>query len=276
MNLVFSEDGGLWSDPIIPHETETETEHGFVSLFPYGEGFFATWLDGRNTGGGHGHGGGPMTLRAAFLTREGKVLEEFLLDDRICDCCQTSAVLVDGKPVVAYRDRSESEIRDMSIVRWDGTHWSDPSTIHDDGWVISGCPVNGPVLSSMGTSVAAAWFTSPDGQSRVNLSFSEDGGQDFSEPLQIDLGSPLGRIDMVMSAPGKVHVVWMEANGDDARIILGAYEAQGSIGEIKTLATTSSERSSGFPRMTLTGNQILVAWRDMTDAGGIAMSSIKI
>ena len=44
--MVFSRDGGkTWSEPVIPHETETPTEHGFVSILPWEDGYIAAWLD---------------------------------------------------------------------------------------------------------------------------------------------------------------------------------------------------------------------------------------
>ena len=46
-------------------------------------------------------------------------------------------------PVVVYRDRSEQEIRDISIVRLHDGKWSQPSSVFEDNWKINGCPVNG-------------------------------------------------------------------------------------------------------------------------------------
>jgi len=276
VNMVFSSNGTNWSDPTIPHETVTQTEHGFLSLLPYKDGFFGAWLDGRNTGGAHGHGEGAMSLRGAFLDNKGNVKEEFELDDRICDCCQTTAVITENGPVVAYRDRSEDEIRDMSVVRWTGTEWTEPMTINADNWFIPGCPVNGPVLASNGDKLAAAWFTSPEQQSKINLSFSDDGGASFSEPMKIDLGNPIGRVDMIMLENNEVFVSWMEANRNDATIIVGRFNAQGAVEEPFVLAKNKSERASGFPRMTLAGDHILFAWRDLLGESSVRTARIKI
>jgi hypothetical protein len=111
-----------WAKPKILHDDGKQAEHGFVSLVPYGDKFFVTWLDGRNTvlegmeNRDHDHHG-EMSLRAAILDSNGNKLNEWELDKRTCDCCQTTAAITENGPVVIYRDRSEEEIRDMSIVR---------------------------------------------------------------------------------------------------------------------------------------------------------------
>src|SRR5690606_17001768 len=51
--LAMSPDGGRrWSAPVSPHDDGTQTEHGFVSMWPATAGGLGlAWLDGRNTGG---------------------------------------------------------------------------------------------------------------------------------------------------------------------------------------------------------------------------------
>jgi hypothetical protein len=283
VNLVFAKDWGQsWSNPTIPHETKTQTEHGFVTLLPYEEGYFATWLDGRNTGGGHGseedHDGhhGAMTLRAAFIDTEGSVKEEFELDDRTCDCCQTTAVITLNGPVVAYRDRSEEEIRDIALVRWDGEGWTSPEIPNPDHWLIPGCPVNGPVLATNGQDVAMAWFTSPDEHSMMKLAFSRDMARNFSKPVRIDLGNAIGRIDMVMVEDGSVYLTWMEATGEQGQLILAHYNKEGQLINQSTIAENRSDRASGFPRMARTEDFLFIAWRDINTEPGIKTIRVKI
>src|SRR5690606_34451461 len=125
-----------------------------------------SWLDGRNTSGGHhDHQGGEMTLRAAIVNPDGSLENEFLLDESVCDCCQTSSAMTSNGPVVVYRDRTETEMRDISIVRFDGENWTKPVTIHNDSWEIAGCPVNWPRVAAVENTVAVAWFTAPEGES---------------------------------------------------------------------------------------------------------------
>ncbi len=107
VNVVRSLNAGNWSDPLVPHNDKTLTEHGFVTMIPLeNRSFQLAWLDGRYTGGGdHGsHGGGAMTIRSAIMDMEGNLSEEVELDNRVCDCCQTGGAMTSNGPVIVYRD----------------------------------------------------------------------------------------------------------------------------------------------------------------------------
>ena len=60
-----------------------------------------------------------------------------LVDDRVCDCCQTAAALTSDGPVVVYRDRTEDEIRDIHISRLIDGAWTESRAVSDDGWYIT-------------------------------------------------------------------------------------------------------------------------------------------
>ncbi len=187
-----------------------------------------------------------------------------MIDPRTCDCCQTAAVSTPRGLVVAYRDRTGDEIRDISIARLENGRWSAPVALHADGWKITGCPVNGPALDARGDRVAAAWFTSAQDTDRVLVAFSDDGGNHFGAPLRVDLGAPLGRVDTRCLADGSALVLWLESMGEGpgARICLRRVGGESGLDSAVTVATTGSARSSGFPRMTLTKDRVVVAWTD--------------
>ena len=50
-----------------------------------------------------------MTLRYASFDGEGNKIEESLLDDKVCDCCQTDAAMTSKGPIIVYRNRSDEE-----------------------------------------------------------------------------------------------------------------------------------------------------------------------
>jgi hypothetical protein len=254
-----------WSEPIKLHRDSVNAEHGFVSMLPMDDGnFFLTWLDGRNTmsadaGEHEGHGGGgAMTIRAATLSTNLDLSNEVELDGRVCDCCQTSATMTDKGPVVTYRDRSEDEIRDMSIVRLVNGSWTSPETINNDHWNIAGCPVNGPRIVARSNNVAVAWFTSPDGVAKVNLAFSNNSGATFAEPIQLDQGKAIGRVDIDMIDAETIFVSWME--GSD--VVAAKVDNEGNILKRYQLTASSESRSSGFPQIALIGNEVMLAWTD--------------
>ncbi len=113
-----------------------------------------------------------MTLRSALIGLDGlKVGKDTELDARTCDCCQTDSARTREGLVVVYRDRSETGVRDIALVRQTPTGWSEPVQVARDGWLIDACPVNGPAVDARGDTVVVAWFTAAD-KPRVRLAFS--------------------------------------------------------------------------------------------------------
>lgn len=266
VKLTTSNDNGKnWSVPFLLNDDKKQAEHGFVTILPYGDNFFVTWLDGRNTvmegmeemDHHEGHHGA-MSLRAAVIDVKGKKINEWELDNKTCDCCQTTAAITANGPVVIYRDRSDEEIRDMSIVRLIGDQWTEPKAIHNDNWKIAGCPVNGPRVAAEGNNLAVAWFSAATDTSKVNVIFSTDGGDTFGKPIRVDEKSAIGRVDIAMINDKSIIVSWMEGT----MIKAAKVHADGTIEPSIIIASSSESRSSGFPQMTKSGNQIIFAWTD--------------
>ena len=142
MLALSSDDGATWGAPFRAHDDDSPTEHGFASMVPWRDGAALVWLDGRamasaagvhaagggvSAAGGDGHAGGgnagergAMTLRFRTLSPKGDLGPEMLLDERTCECCQTSLTRVGDGLVAAYRDRGASEVRDIAVVRGAG------------------------------------------------------------------------------------------------------------------------------------------------------------
>lgn len=264
VKIVTSADLGItWSSPKTLHNDGKKAEHGFVSMIPYGENYFISWLDGRNTSiegaGGHDKGHhGQMTIRAAIVDKQGNKSGEWELDNRVCDCCQTSAAVTTDGPIVVYRDRSEQEIRDISIVRFVNGQWTSPKSVFPDNWKIDGCPVNGPRAAAEGNNLAVAWFSSPDKKPTVSVAFSTDGGATFGSPIRIDEGKAIGRVDLVFLDEKTVMVTWMEGAAIRAVKVHNDGKKESSM----LIASSSESRSSGFPQMTKSGNDLVFAWTD--------------
>ncbi len=264
IKLVASANAGkTWGAPTILHDDGKKAEHGFVSITPYNNQFLVAWLDGRKTAmeGDHNkHEGhhGEMTLRAALLDKTGAKTKEWELDGRICDCCQTTIAVTDNGPIIVYRDRSDEEIRDMSIVRFVNGEWTQSKTIFPDEWKIAGCPVNGPRADAIGNNLAIAWFSMKDNKSEVKVIFSNDGGATFQQPIQVDEGKPIGRVDIVMLDKETAMVSWMEGSTIKAIKV----NADGLKEQPVVIAESSDSRSSGFPQMTKAGDKLFFAWAD--------------
>ena len=290
---LSSDDGATWSEPFRAHDDQSPTEHGFVSMVPWGDGAGLTWLDARamagDAGGGEhvagvgehvaGAGGrerGAMSVRFRTLAPDGQLGPEVLLDDRTCECCQTALARVGEGLVAAYRDRSESEVRDIAVVRGAGERWTAPAPLSTDGWVIPGCPVNGPQLSGDDGALASAWYTGVDGRPQVYAAFSADGGATFGPRIRVDEGLPLGRVDIERLDDGSAVVAWLEASDDTPRVLARRVGPDGSLGTPLLISETAGERSSGFPRMVRTGDEFLFAWTIPGEGGGVRVRSVRL
>lgn len=269
IQLARSTDGGeTWSRLGKLHDDDTATEHGFVSVVPAAAGFEAVWLDGRGMASG-----GTMTLSAAMVD-EGPG-EATVLDADVCTCCQTDAVRTDAGLVAVYRDHTEDEIRDISIVRRTGDGWSEPRSVHDDGWRIRGCPVNGPAVAAGDGHLAVAWFTAAQDRPRVLLALSHDGGASFEAPLEIDGDRPIGRVAVVATDTG-VLVSWLGRSADAAGVCLRRVSWDGEAGARRQLGATGATRASGFPRMARSGDRVVLVWLDTTAPSRLRAALISL
>lgn len=263
VHIAQSADGGdTWSKSLVPHLDGKKAEHGFVSLLPATDGALAAvWLDGREmTTGGGTHGRGAMTLRYVEILADGKLRKPALLDTRVCECCQTSATMTQEGPVVVYRDRSQDEVRDIGVVRRINGVWTKPVLVCRDDWNIAGCPVNGPSIAASGKHVAVAWFTAAESQSRVKLALSHDAGASFGEPIMIDKGNPVGRVEVVMRDDGRAFICWLTHVEDAGAIRMRSIAADGTLRPAVTIAPSGTGRRNGFPQMVCVGNELVFAW----------------
>ena len=264
LRLAFSRDRGrTWSAAVTPHHDGTRTEHGFGSLFPMaGQGLGVVWLDGRQMkeGGHEGMDAGNMSLRSAMFGPDGNQASEMLIDDRVCECCPlATAVTADG-PIVAYRNRTTDEIRDIYISRMVEGKWTEPRAVHHDNWRIAACPVNGPALSANGRDVAIAWFTAVGDEGHVYTAFSSNAGETFGQPIRIDDVGAVGRVDVELLADGSAAVTWIEFAEQRSSFRIRRAERGGARSASMAVSAIAAGRSSGYPRMARRGNELLFAW----------------
>ncbi len=265
--LSFSRDGGAtWDAPMTPHDDGTETEHGFVTLVPAGpDRLQMVWLDGRNMAGHEESSAemySAMTLRFAEFDATGGLRVGAELDARTCSCCQTSAVNTPSGLLVAYRDRTQEEIRDIVTLHNRAGRWQEPAPVYRDGWHIDACPVNGPSLDARGQHAVVAWFSGAGDSPRVQVAFSMDAGKSFSKPVIVDGGRPLGRVDVVLVANDAALVSWVELAGDHAQVKLRRVYRDGRMDMPETLVRVDPSRLSGFPRMARRNDEVLIAWTE--------------
>lgn len=277
VNIAFSND---WENVITPHKDETATEHGFVSMIPWKNGnILAVWLDGRQTANRaddeYYNIDYAMTLRGAIISSDGKIQKKFLIDDSVCDCCQTTLTKTANGAIVAYRNRTDNEIRDIYVSRFDGEAWSQPQNVYADKWNIGACPVNGPKIVAEGSNVTIAWYTGAGDAPKVKTAFSKDDGVTFSDPLILNKNKALGRVDAVIQGE-KSYISWMEKGEKEDILKVALVKNEKKITE-KTIGNIKGSRSSGFPQMEMFKRDLIFAWTKVDSAStGIITKKLKL
>lgn len=285
--LVRSLDHGMnWSAPRKAHDDATQTEHGFVSMWPQSDGSLGVaWLDGRNTldaggpkdtgghdeshndGHGDGHGSGAMSLRAAVFDANLRASAAAEIDTMTCDCCQTDAAATAEGAVLVYRDRTGNEIRDIYATRFDGKTWSKPARVHADDWTMPACPVNGPSVAARQKDVVVAWYTAAGDMPTVKLARSVDGGATFAEPVAVDSGvATQGRVAVAVDAR-QVWLLWLREEAGAQSLWLARYtpDLSKQLQRTKLADLQGKGRATGFPKLALNGTATHVVWTDVVN-----------
>lgn len=265
-DILFSQswDRGLsWSEPVRPHTDGTPTEHGFVSIHAEGDSAALLWLDGRKTGteAADGPEASSMTLRAAVVGPRGTLDREQLVDGMVCDCCQTDVALSPAGPIAVYRDRTVEEIRDIYVTRFRDGQWQAGVPIAEDGWVIGGCPVNGPAIDADAGLVAVAWFSAAEKRPVVRAAISTNSGRTFKGDAEIASKSASGHVGVAVIDRHSVVVSWVESDRHGTNAInIRSLATGGTLGPAQTVGRSNLLRI--YPQMIRSNDKLILAWTD--------------
>jgi len=266
---AISADGGTtWSEPFNPHTDGTDTEHGFVTIFPNDDGVGMVWLDGRKmvnevTDDVAASG---MTLRSATFAADLSSTSEVLVDNLTCDCCQTDVAITAEGPVAVYRDRTVKEIRDIYVSRLIDGEWQKGEAVSNDNWEIPGCPVNGPVINASGSDVVIAWFSAGDARPRVQAAWSVDSGKTFSAPIEVSTDQPLGHVGSALLPNGDLVVSWHHnTGGGTAGLNLRRVSASGELGDVYVLQEAADIFAFSVPQLLLHNDDLIASWTSKID-----------
>ncbi|MBO9573269.1 MAG: exo-alpha-sialidase, partial [Chitinophagaceae bacterium] len=159
INYAQSFDNGkTWSEAKkLVHDTAGyDQRYSDVTLLNNGE-VGIMWLDNRKKTDKEGSA-------VYFAVTGGKdgFKNERLISESSCQCCRTS-LYADSKGNIhaLYRGIINDSIRDMiHIVSSDGGRtFTSPKKIHNDNWVLRGCPHTGPSMTENKQGLHFAWFT---------------------------------------------------------------------------------------------------------------------
>ncbi|NQX81902.1 MAG: hypothetical protein HRT66_07915 [Flavobacteriaceae bacterium] len=108
--------------------------------------------------------------------------------------------------------------------------------------------------------MAVAWFTAPEGEAKVNVVFSADGGENFDTPINISKINPMGRVDIAMVDDSNAIVSWVESEEAGGMLKFVTVNKSGEISEPMVISSDINARRNGFPQMELVNNKLYFAW----------------
>ena len=262
LRLAYSKDEGkTWSKPVAPHHDKTKQQHGFASLFEMPDkSLGVVWLDGRDMAKDPEKGA--MDVYFASFDSSWKQTAESAVNARVCECCQTSAAITADGPIVAFRDRTEDDIRDIHVTRVEQGKWTDPVSVHDDKWKIDACPVNGPAVAARGKDVVVAWFTALDDNGKAYAAFSHDSGRTWGTPIRLDDSAALGHVDVELLDDGSAVATWVEFVKERSQFRARKVLASGERSKPIVISGEGTARVSGYPHVTKRGSDLVFAWTE--------------
>lgn len=265
LNVSYSKDNGkTWARPFMPHHDGTEQQHGFPSFFELpGNGLGVIWLDGRSVQPDETHPeGGGMIVRYAAYDGSWKRTAEGAVDVQACECCSTTAAVTSDGVLIAYRDRSDKEIRDIAVSRFENGKWTEPTHVHDDNWEVFACPVNGPMLSARGRDAVVAWFTAKEDKGQAWAAFSNDAGRTWGQPIRLDDGSSLGRVGVDLLDDGTAIASWVEYADKRGQFKVRRIQPSGARSDAIGIASASAKLAMDSPRIVRRGKELVFAWTE--------------
>ncbi|WP_221048844.1 sialidase family protein [Methylogaea oryzae] len=273
IRLARSADGGrTWSEPARPYGDDARVYDAQMSLAALPAGRLAlVWTDKRHVqaeGAGHAehseHAAHAQRyqLIATVMDAALRPGEEITLDSDVCSCCRSDTAAQGGELVTVYRDHAGSEVRDIAAARWNPAGEVRSGPVHVDGWVLNGCPSNGPAVDMRGAQAVVAWFTAADGAGRVRLAFSSDAGASFGDPIEVD-SEAVGYADTVLLEDGSAMVSWRGRNGPQEELRAARVAPNGAVlGRVTIYQGGFPNWPSKYPELERAGGKAYVAWTD--------------
>jgi hypothetical protein len=254
-----SRDGLHWSEPVMAHHDHSPVQHGLASMVASGPHeasiFWLQALKGED---------GPVSLMRTIVGADGKEIKEEDLDSDVCSCCPTSVVKTSKGLLVAYRDHTPQDIRDIAVLRFENGKWSPSKILYPDKWQINACPVNAASASAKDNRVAIAWYSEAGDNPRVQIIFSPDAGMSFGKPTAVSTKDAQGYASTALTGD-RAFVSWIEEGERTARVLARFVSSAGAAGPVLQVAE-GSRQSLGYPQLLQAGTETWIAWGDSANA----------
>jgi len=197
----------------------------------------------------------------------------------VCFCCKTAmASGPAGELYLAWRHVYAGNLRDMAFTssRDGGRTFAPPSRVSEDGWVINGCPEDGPSLAADRQSrVHIVWPTvvRENGESVKTLfhAITRD-GQTFSARVRLPSKGQANHPQIAIAGDGSLMMAWDESGDGPRRIALarGRVDPAGRV-SIERLISDPL-RTGMYPALATAQDGLILAWT----SGDAAASVIRV
>jgi len=260
MYVSASKDGLRWTPPLMAHQDRSPVQHALVSMVASGDREASlVWLEALKGEDA------PSALKRTVVSSDGKVVKEESLDSDVCTCCPTSIVKTSRGLLVAYRDHTPQDIRDIATIRFENGRWLPSKILNPDKWEINACPVNGASAAAKDNRVAIAWYTEAQDSARTQLVFSSDGGATFGRPIRVSTGNSFGHVSAALDDQGGAFVSWLEeGKGADGVLLLVRQVTGAGVAGPVTQVAQGSRSIIGYPRLLHAGSETWIAWGNST------------
>lgn len=257
---VQSPDGGRsWTRPVsVWPEKDGTTSISFSGICRLGDGEIGIgWLG--TAGNDDEEMGRPVQF--ARSDKAGGFESPVLVDPGACECCRVAVGSgKNGQVIVAYRDLLPGNVRDISVAVSNngGRSFGIPADFSGDGWVIEGCPHNGPSVATGNGDPVIAWYSGGN-RLGVHLAHLKSSGE---QTARSDLSGEGRFVQACILPDGRCMAVYNEDHSDGdsiySRIML---QASGSESE-KTRQVSVPGVHAFYPMIqSVDKGHVIVSWK---------------
>ncbi|TAH15862.1 MAG: exo-alpha-sialidase [Runella slithyformis] len=185
------------------------------------------------------------------ITKNGVFQPEKVIDPVVCDCCNIS-LLVDAKGAlnVYYRDNND-DVRDIALMTStdNGVTFSASKILHNDKWLIKGCPHSGAVSAAFGEGALVTWFSGTETEKGLRL-VTQDG-----QKLAV-VGDASAKNSYVATDKKNAVLVWEQNNSNLSQIAFRKVNGN----EAPATTWLNDSKNGTNASSLLVGNQLIVAY----------------
>jgi hypothetical protein len=182
----------------------------------------------------------------------------------VCYCCKTALVTgEDGSIFAAWRHVYPGNVRDIVVAfsRDGGRTFGSPVRVSDDGWMIDGCPENGPAMALDSRNRVHIIWPTLAGESSLAMYYtvSIDGARFGRRKLVPTEGTPR-HPQLTIASNGSSTAVWDEEENGRRRVV-EARLTDGAGDRMQAFRTVLSGTDRGvYPAIAATDGGVVVVW----------------